>query len=62
VMFRDSMAIPLIPLISDNFSRIAYVSSRALDTALIDREKPDVVIEEMVERSVNAPAAFPIKP
>ena len=60
VMLRDSMAIPLIPMISENFRRIVYVSARRLDPALIEREHPDVVIEEMVERSINAPAAFPI--
>ncbi|HVO90031.1 MAG TPA: hypothetical protein VMV45_15935, partial [Casimicrobiaceae bacterium] len=30
VMYRDSMAIPLVPLISPNFSRIVYVSSRKM--------------------------------
>jgi hypothetical protein len=62
VMYRDSFAITLIPLLSENFARIVYVSSRALDPALIEREKPDVVIEEMVERSLNAPVAFPFAP
>jgi hypothetical protein len=61
VMYRDSMAIPLIPLLSENFARAVYVSSQRMDPALIEREKPDVVIEEMVERSINAPVAFPLK-
>ena len=60
VMYRDSMAIPLIPLLSENFSRIAYVSSARLDPALILREKPDVVIEQMVERAMFGPAGFPM--
>jgi alginate O-acetyltransferase complex protein AlgJ len=60
VMYRDSMAIPLIPFLSENFRRIVYVSARRLDPALILREKPDVVIEEMVERSLHAPAALPM--
>lgn len=60
VVLRDSMAIPLIPLLSENFSRVVYVSNRALDLALIEREKPDIVIEELVERSLHAPGAFPI--
>jgi hypothetical protein len=60
VVLRDSMAIPLLPLLSENFSRVVYVSSRRLDPALILREKPDVVIEEMVERSLLAPAASPM--
>jgi len=60
VMLRDSMAIPLIPLLSENFSRIVYVSARRLDPALVAREKPDIVIDEMVERSLLAPAALPM--
>jgi hypothetical protein len=61
VMLRDSMAIALIPLVSENFSRIVYVSSRALDRDLVEREKPDIVIEELVERTLHAPGAFPLK-
>jgi len=61
VVLRDSMAIPLIPLLSENFSRAVYVSSRSLDRELIEREKPDVVIEELVERSLHAPGALPMK-
>ncbi len=60
VMLRDSMAIPLIPLLSENFSRVVYVSSRKLDRALIERERPDLVIEELVERSLHAPGALPM--
>jgi hypothetical protein len=60
VVYRDSMAIPLIPLIAENFRRSVMVSSRHIDPALIAREKPDVVIDELVERSLNAPLAFPI--
>ena len=61
VMLRDSMAISLIPLVSENFARIVYISSHALDREIIEREKPDIVIEELVERSLQAPAAFPMK-
>ena len=61
VVLRDSMAIALIPLMSENFSRVVYVSSRQLDRALIEREKPDIVIEELVERSLHAPGALPMK-
>lgn len=60
IVYRDSMAIPLIPLLSENFSRVVYVSSQRLDPALILREKPDIVIEEMVERTLLAPAALPM--
>jgi len=60
VILRDSMAIPLIPLLSENFSRVVYASTRKLDRALIEREKPDIVIEELVERSLHAPGALPM--
>ena len=61
VVLRDSMAIALIPLMSENFARVVYVSSRALDRDVIEREKPDIVIEELVERTLQAPGAFPMK-
>jgi hypothetical protein len=57
VIYRDSMAIPLIPLLSENFSRVVYVSSHRLDPAVVLREMPDVVIEEFVERAMLGPAA-----
>lgn len=60
VVYRDSMAIPLIPLLSENFSHVVYVSSQRLDPAFILRERPDVVIEEMVERAMLAPLATPM--
>ncbi len=61
VVLRDSMAILLIPLLSENFSRVVYVATRELDRSLIEREKPDIVIEEFVERSLHAPGALPMK-
>jgi alginate O-acetyltransferase complex protein AlgJ len=51
LVYRDSMAIPLIPMLSENFAESVYVSSRKLDPALIERLHPDVVIEELVERA-----------
>jgi hypothetical protein len=60
VVYRDSMGIPLIPLLSENFSRVMYVESRRLDPALILREKPDIVIEEMVERAMFGAVALPM--
>jgi alginate O-acetyltransferase complex protein AlgJ len=60
LMYRDSMAISLIPMLSENFSEIVYVASRTLDAAQVERLHPDIVIEELVERSLNAPAAYPV--
>jgi alginate O-acetyltransferase complex protein AlgJ len=61
LVYRDSMAIPLIPLLSENFVRTSYVSTRVMDPALVERLRPDVVIEELVERTLNAPLAFPFQ-
>jgi hypothetical protein len=47
----------LIPQLSENFRRTVYVGSRRLDRALVEREKPDVVIEEMVDRVLMATLA-----
>lgn len=58
--YRDSMAIPLIPMLSENFTRSVYVSSHRLDPAQVLRERPTVVIDEMVERSMLAPVATPM--
>ncbi len=60
VVYRDSMAIPLIPMLSENFARITYVSSRKLDRKLIERLHPDVVMEESVERAIDAWAEYPM--
>ncbi|HQR11406.1 MAG TPA: hypothetical protein PLW68_08770 [Casimicrobiaceae bacterium] len=62
IVYRDSMAIPLIPMLSENFSRAVFISgSGSFDTALIERERPDVVIEEMVERALHSPGAQPMR-
>jgi alginate O-acetyltransferase complex protein AlgJ len=56
VVYRDSMAIPLIPMLAENFSRVVFVTGR-FDPALIEREKPDIVVEEIVERALHVPGA-----
>jgi hypothetical protein len=50
VMFRDSFAIWLVPLLSENFSHILYSWQYTFDREIVERERPDVVIQEMVER------------
>ena len=60
VVYRDSMAIPLVPLLSENFSRVVYVSARRLDPDFVLRERADIVVEEMVERAMLAPMASPM--
>ena len=50
VIFRDSFASRLVPLLSEHFSRAVYVWQNDLDTDFVARERPDVVIQEIVGR------------
>ena len=52
VMFRDSFATWLIPLLSENFSHVLYSWQYTFDHEIVLRERPDVVIQEMVERAL----------
>ena len=57
LMFRDSFTLPLVPFLSENFSSIEFLCQRwDGNTAicdLIERQQPDVIIEEVVERYLN---------
>jgi hypothetical protein len=59
VIFRDSFAINLVLLLSEHFRRVHYRWSYDFDFPLVEREKPDVVIQEFVERlfQLNIPAS-----
>jgi hypothetical protein len=52
------MAIPWLPLVSENFSRTVWLATRRLDLQLVDAERPDVVVDELVERSLGQVAAM----
>jgi alginate O-acetyltransferase complex protein AlgJ len=52
VMFRDSFCDRLMPLLSDHFRRIVYCWQYVFDYELVERERPDVVIQEVVERAL----------
>jgi hypothetical protein len=53
VVFQDSFARHWRPLLAHHFKRVIYVPARAFEPELLGREKPDVVIQEMVERNFN---------
>jgi alginate O-acetyltransferase complex protein AlgJ len=57
VMFRDSFGAQLVPFLSEHFRRIVYITEPApmFDTNVIERERPDIVIQEMVERKLEYP-------
>jgi hypothetical protein len=42
----------LAPPLAEHFSRILLVDGARLDPALMERERPDVVIQEFVERKL----------
>jgi len=53
IIFRDSFAIAWTPFLGYHFNRITYLWQYNLDTAWIERDKPDIVVTEMVERLFN---------
>ncbi len=50
VLFRDSFANAMLPLLKEGFSRIAVVWSTEVVEDVVRAEKPDLVIMEYVER------------
>ena len=60
VMFRDSFANFLIPMLSQNFRRAVCIWDNTFDPALVEREKPDLVLFELVERRlIEGTARYP---
>lgn len=63
IIIRDSFAHEMIPFLSEHFSRAVYswpfptdaVKVRPFGKDLIEREKPDIVIDEFVERYFTQP-------
>lgn len=53
VMFHDSFLNALRPFLSEHFRRIAYVRHDDLLPEFIEREHPEVVIQEWVERKLT---------
>lgn len=52
VMFHDSFGEMFRPLLSEHFRRIAFYWIPSFDTAIVEREEPEVVIQLMVERGL----------
>ena len=52
LMFRDSFANALIPMLSEAFASAAYSRSIPYDYALLERIQPDLVVLEIVERNL----------
>ena len=50
VIFRDSFVSRLVPFLSEHFSRAVYLWQNDFDATVVTRERPDVVIQEIVGR------------
>ena len=51
-MLRDSFGSALVPFLAEHFRRSAFCWEYDFDTDLIEREHPDVVIQEMAGRKL----------
>jgi alginate O-acetyltransferase complex protein AlgJ len=50
VIFRDSFMSRLVPFLSEHFSRAVYLWQNDFDSDIVTKERPDVVIQEIVGR------------
>jgi hypothetical protein len=50
VIFRDSFVSPLVPFLSEHFSRAVYLWQNDFDAEAVVKERADVVIQEIVGR------------
>jgi len=55
VMNQDSFGENLTPFLAERFRRTVVVEGSRLDRGLIERERPDIVIQEFVERALMCP-------
>ncbi len=60
LVYRDSMFDALIPPVSENFSRVVYFAGHHMRGEDIARERPSVVVEEFVERSMHGLLVDPL--
>jgi alginate O-acetyltransferase complex protein AlgJ len=50
IVFRDSFSTYWIPFLGYNFNKVVYVWQYNWDMTFLEQQKPDVVIDEMLER------------
>jgi hypothetical protein len=55
VVFHDSFIGHLVPTLSEHFRRVVYATTYEFDRTLLEWERPDVVIQEVVERFLLQP-------
>jgi alginate O-acetyltransferase complex protein AlgJ len=65
VIFRDSFASRLVPFLSEHFSRAVYLWQNDFDADDVLKERPDVVIQEIVGRHlysfIPSPELVPLR-
>ncbi|HEX2616535.1 MAG TPA: hypothetical protein VHL57_03280, partial [Flavobacteriales bacterium] len=49
LMFRDSFAVYLIPYLGEHFREAVYVWSPMFIPDIVEKEKPDIVVQEVME-------------
>ncbi len=54
VVFRDSFCVDMIPFLREYFGETVFVWSYDLNEEIIKKEKPDIVIEERIERTLHS--------
>lgn len=56
IVFRDSFSSNLLPYLSESFGEVIYIWDHNMNkyTELIEKEKPDIVIHEMVSRYADS--------
>jgi alginate O-acetyltransferase complex protein AlgJ len=53
LMFHDSFSNSWIPFLGYHFKRVVYIWSYGWNIPVIEKEAPDVVVDEILERSFN---------
>jgi hypothetical protein len=52
MIYRDSFSIALVPMLGPNFNRVVWAFQYELDPNTIRQEKPNLVIDEFLERNL----------
>jgi hypothetical protein len=54
VLFHDSFALTLVPMLAEHFQRLATVWDDGFHPDIVLRERPDIVIQQLVERKLGS--------
>jgi hypothetical protein len=60
-VYCDSQIYPWIPLLSESLSRTVYALRSPIDLRQVAYERPDIVIDQLVERALYIPAEQPLR-